>query len=224
MPLPPTLSVPCPTQPSGPPTPPRLSHCTLAQSTSSPHLLCTLGGSRVISTLNSRTHIPRKPHSPTHRHTALHMSNPATSALLYLSCPRPWSETLIWIHGNSCSLAFSTGTSASFSKFLSCWLTWSHRLQPLLDPRELFLALDPSLSRSYHSCFLKVWIQRQFLWEPALFNPIGQWGINCKCYKRKETRLHILSRKHHVFHFLFSFQKSHLLILWSWRNCKVFTW
>lgn len=89
---------------------------------------------------------------------------------------------------------------------------------------EIFLALGPSLSRSYHSCFLKVWIQRLFLWEPALFNPIGQWGINCKCYKGKETTLHILSRKHHVFHFLFSFQKSHLLILWSWKNCSVFTW
>lgn len=70
------------------------------------------------------------------------------------------------------------------------------RLQPLLGPWELVLALDPSLSRSYHSCFLKVWIQRQFLWEPALFNPLGQWGIHCKCYKGKETTLHILSRKH----------------------------
>ena len=61
MPLPPTLSVTCPTQPAGPPTPFRLSHCTLAQSISSPHLPCTLGGSRVISTLetplpNTQTH------------------------------------------------------------------------------------------------------------------------------------------------------------------------
>lgn len=110
----------------------------------------------------------------------------------------------------------------SQSKGASTASSWSLRAR--LGPWELVLALDPSLSRSYHSCFLKVWIQRQFLWEPALFNPLGQWGIHCKCYKGKETTLHILSRKHGVFHFLFSFQKSHLLILWSWRNCKVFTW
>lgn len=143
MPLPRTLSVPWPTQPSGPPTPPRLSHCTLAQNTSSPHLQCTLGDSRVISTLNRRTHIPWKPHSPTHRHAALHMSNPATSVHLYLSCPRPWSETLIWIHGNSCSLALSTNTSASFSKFLSCWLTWSHPSYPSISVPWASFSVSP---------------------------------------------------------------------------------
>lgn len=100
---PPTLSVTCPTHAlqvpqhlSG------LSHCTLAQSISSPHLPRTLGGSRVISTLNHTHHKTLLPNTQTH--TTPNVS-PTTSAHLYLSCPRPWSETLIWMHGNSCSLA-----------------------------------------------------------------------------------------------------------------------
>lgn len=84
----PTLSVTCLAQPSGPAAPPRPSHCTLAQSTSFPPLPRTLCGSRVISTLNHWTHIPWKPHSPTHRHTPLQMSNPKP----VLTCLFPFQD------------------------------------------------------------------------------------------------------------------------------------
>ena len=121
----PTLSVTCPAQPSGPPAPPKLSHCTLAQSTSFPHLPRTLWFPE-WSPLWTTGHTYHG--NPTPQHTDTHHSKCPTPqpVLTWLSRPRPWSETLIWIHGNSYSLAFSTATSASFPKILSCWLAWSH--------------------------------------------------------------------------------------------------
>ena len=94
----PTLSVTCPAQPSGPPAPPKLSHCTLAQSTSFPHLPRTLWfpeWSPLWTTGHTYHGNPTPQHTDTH-HSKCPIPQPVLTWLFPVQDLdlRPWSESM----------------------------------------------------------------------------------------------------------------------------------